>query len=525
MWAFAIWDAVKEELFLSRDRFGEKPLYYYQSGSRFAFASNLAGLRPALELCEIDPQAVASLLAYEYIPHSECIYQGVKKLSPAHSLVFSREGLRIERYWELDYRNKLDISLEQAEKLIEETLVSSVSEQLIADVPLGVFLSGGVDSGYLTALAAKIKPGVTTFTMSVPGSPDRDESASASVIAGTHSTNHVQIPLDQNCIGDLPGLLATIEPLGDSSIIPASAVSQKARSYLKVVLSGDGGDEAFDGYGMADLAHNAAEQSQSPVALLWKLAGPALVFLSRQRLTPGLRLLRIHSSGKPLLASSGMDRFIQAWEATPSQVRKALYGPRLKPLLDRQLSAFLLDELHQGKYGEWWEGLLSLGYRTRLVDDFLLKVDTATMFHSLESRSPFLDFRLVELAASLAYSVWMPDHHSKSLLKRLSAKKNPPQIVYAPKKGFSIPLEEYFLGGWGKMLIELTRDGAAAQTGLLNPTGIQRYLRAHGLRYNYRLHRQLFSILALEIWLRVFHFRSESAENLGEMLLSSIGRS
>jgi len=167
MWAFAIWDSEMQSLYLSRDRMGEKPLFYYQQGSRLAFASSLAGLRPALPQCEISPEAVASLLAYQYIPHTESIYVGVKKLHPAHFLVFNREGIQITPYWQLDYRNKLDISLPEAEESVKRILDSAIQEQLEADVTVGVFLSGGIDSGYITALAAQHKPGIVSITMTV----------------------------------------------------------------------------------------------------------------------------------------------------------------------------------------------------------------------------------------------------------------------------------------------------------------------------------------------------------------------
>jgi asparagine synthase (glutamine-hydrolysing) len=522
MWAFAIWDVAAQTLYLSRDRLGEKPLFYYQEGSSLAFASTLAGLRPALPRCVLNPEAVASLLGYEYVPHTESIYQGVHKLPPAHYLTFDRTGLRVVPYWKLDYRQKLAVSLPEAERLVEDTLESAVQEQLAADVPVGVFLSGGVDSGYVAALAARRKPGIVSITMAVPGSVDRDESANARQIARTHHTTHLEVPLDQSCIRDLPALLATSEPLGDSSIIPAAAVAGQAARSLKVVLTGDGGDEGFDGYGKPRAAVRAQFLARTRVRLIWRLLAPFMLYLSQHRLTPVVRLLRLHSSGAGLMAGSGLEAFLSAWEATAPQVRRLLYGPRLRSTLGRPSGEYLIDALHQSLHNDWWEALLSVGIKTRLVDDFLFKVDTATMFHSLEARAPLLDHRLIELSARLPLEVLMPDEHSKGLLKRLAARHNPAEVVYGPKKGFSLPVERYFLGGWGKILLELTRDGVAAQLGLLDPDGVRRYLNAHGLRASYRLDRQLFSILVLELWLRVFHVRSESAEELGDRLLRSL---
>jgi asparagine synthase (glutamine-hydrolysing) len=523
-WAFAIWDVDTQTLYLSRDRLGEKPLYYYHHESYLAFASSLAALRLVLPACEISPEAVASLLAYEYIPHTECIYTGVQKLAPAHDLVFNRAGLRTLPYWTLDYRHKLDITLPEAERQVENLLDSAVREQTEADVTVGTFLSGGVDSGYVTALAARHKPGIISLTMTVPDSGERDESKNARFMARKHGVTHVEIPLDANCIAQLPALLASGEPLGDSSIIPTAAVAQVARQHMTVVLTGDGGDEVFGGYGKVEMALQANSLRHSGAGKLLPLLAPSLDFLSQQVITPGLRLLRYWGRGSLSLAAAGLDRWIHTYEATPPAVRRLLYGPRLKPLLGRPQAAYYSDELRQNGFNEWWEGVLRIGLMTRLPDAFLYKVDTATMYHSLEARAPFLDHRLLELSAQLPIDCWHPDGHSKSLLKRLAARHNSPEVVYKLKKGFSIPVEIYFKHQWRDLFLELTQNGVAVQLGLFNPDGLRRYLFAHGLRDSYRLHRQLFSILALELWLRVFH-KGESPDELGDRLLHSAQKS
>jgi asparagine synthase (glutamine-hydrolysing) len=517
MWAFAIWDGKERTLHLSRDRMGEKPLYYWVSGTRFAFCSSIAGLTQVVPRVEVDPAAVASLLAYEYIPHEECILQGVRKLAPAHHLVFNDAGVVIERYWKLDYRTKLEISVDEAVGRVEELVDSAVGEQLRADVPVGVFLSGGVDSGYVAALASRHQSGITAITMTVPGSDDRDESANARAIAALHSISGVEVPLDENCIRDLPMLLATIEPFGDSSIIPAAAVARAASRQLKVVLTGDGGDEGFGGYGLPQIARQAAGNGTR--GRLAAFIAPALRALSRQWITPGLRLLRLHSSRSALLAGGGIEAFLQAREATPVQVRNLLYGPALEGLLHRPLAEHLLAVLKSSLAADPWDALLSIGIECKLADDFLYKVDSATMFHSLEARCPLLDHRLHEFLAQLPFHILMPDTEYKSLLKRAAVRHNPKEVVHSRKKGFSIPVERYFLGGWGRLLLNLTRDGAAAQRGLIKPEGVRQYLSMHGLRANYRLDRQLFSLLALELWLRVFLEKRESPESLGECLL------
>ena len=522
MWAFAIWDATASTLLLSRDRFGEKPLFYYQAGSRLAFASTLAGLVPALPNRDINPDAVASLLSYEYIPTNECIYKGVKKLPPACNLTFNEDGLKVEYYWNLDYRNKLDITLGEAVDRVDYLIDSAVQEQLVADVPLGVFLSGGVDSGYISALAAKHKPGITAITMTVPGSKERDESRNARQIVNRHAINGIEVPLGENCIKNLPLLLTTMEPFGDSSIIPVSAVSSEAVKYLKVVLTGDGGDEGFGGYGLPQLAFQGEKLKYGSKLRLLKTISPLLKILSRQRLTPLIRLFRLHSWGANLAAGAGIIPFLQARDAMPSQVSKMVFGSKLHHLRKRPLGKHLVEFLDESLYNDWWEAIFSIGIKGRFVDDFLYKVDSASMYHSLETRAPFLDYRLVEFAAQLPREILIPDGEYKNLLKSAAVRYNPKNVVYGRKKGFSIPVEQYFLGGWGKLLLEMTRDGVAAQMGLLNPAGIKNYLKKHGLRATYRLDRQLFTILALELWLRVFHEHSANPVDLGTEMLSCI---
>jgi asparagine synthase (glutamine-hydrolysing) len=520
MWSFVIWDSKEQILFSSRDRLGQKPFYYSIAGERFSFASTLSGLSPSIKDNSISHEAVASLLSYEYIPHTECIYEGVKKLPPAHNLLLTRDNLYISEYWNLDYREKLDISLEEAMDLVEETIDSAVQEQLVADVPLGVFLSGGVDSGYIAALAAKHKPGITTITMGVPESMERDESKAAKRIAEKHGTNHIEVPLDDSCIRNLPRILSSIEPLGDSSLIPVSAVSEKASKYLSVVLTGDGGDEGFGGYGRPQLSYRADIIKNNKLICLWKLLGPAMALLSRQRLTPFIRLFRLYSSGSRMLAGAGLKNYLETWDATPYQVKKLIYGDEMVNMLDRQPGKFIIDMHDKCLANNGWDSAFGLQIKTRLTNDFLFKVDSGTMHHSIESRAPFLDYRLLEIAAKLPYDILFPDDQSKSLLKKTAVKHNPFDVVYGKKKGFSIPVEKYFLGDWGNLMKNLIFDGVASQMGILNPNGVLKYLNKHGLRQNYRLDRQLYSILVLEIWLRTFHEKVNTPDELGQKLIS-----
>jgi len=518
MWSFVIWDNEKNILFGSRDRVGEKPFYYKKKGPHFSFASTLSGLKPSLDEYKISKSAVASLFSYEYIPHTECIYEGVQKLAPGHNFIFDVNGLNIQKYWELDYKSKIKISLNDSIDLVENTIENAVREQLIADVPVGIFLSGGVDSGLITALSTKYKPGLKTISLTVPGSEARDESKNAFLIAKKHKSEHIKVPIDQGCIKALPSILKDIEPLGDSSIIPVSFVSNHAAKHLKVVLTGDGGDEGFGGYGKALLGKRSEIFQKNSSFHFWRTFRLLFNFISRQRIMPIVRLLRLHSTGSKLLAVSGYEKYLETWDATPLPVRKLIYGESMKNMLKREQGEFIKKMYDDCSSKNIWDALLGVQVKTRLPNDFLFKVDSGTMFNSIEARSPLLDHRLLEITAKLPWKSLFSDEHDKSLLKLVASKYNPKKIVYGQKKGFSLPVESYFKKGWGKLLNILIEDGISADFGLINPNGVKKYLKKHGLRENYRLDRQLYSILTLEIWLRVAHEKTDDPNELGEKL-------
>ena len=520
MWAFAIWDKKKSKLFISRDRFGEKPFYYYQYGSRFIFASSLNGLVPALGSKKISSKAVSSLFSYEYIPNDECIYRGVKKIPPASNIIFNQNGLTIDKYWDVNYKSKLNIKSEEATDHINKLLGEIVNEQLVSDVPTGVFLSGGVDSGCISALASKIKPGIKAITMTVPQSKRRDESLNARRIVSEHNIEGIEVPLNDNCIKQLPQLLSSMEPFGDSSLIPVAAVSEAASNYLKVVLTGDGGDEIFGGYGLPLMASRGQKLSSHGLyGPILRLISPIFKYLSKKRLNPVLRKLRLHASSHGLAAAAGINSFMQARDAMPPDVSKLIFGSKLSNFHNRILGEHLIDNLDSENYNNWWEAMFSLGIKTRLVDDFLYKVDSASMHHSLETRAPFLDHRLIDFTSQLPREVIIPDTSYKILLKKIAAKHNPSEVVHSLKKGFSIPVEKYFLNGWRTLLYKLIKDGVSSQMGYVNPDGVRKYINKHGLRANNRLDRQLYTILIFEIWLRVFHEKSVDAKEFGNELL------
>ena len=520
-WALAVFDQSTNKLLLSRDRFGERPLYYFRSGSRLAFASTLAGIRPAISNEKISFDCISSFLSYAHIPTRECIYEGVKKIPPGHNILFDKDGISELCYWKLDYSQpKINITFAEALEETKTLIDSSIREQILSDVPVGTQMSGGVDSGYIAAIVSKHKPEITAFTMTNPGFPEKDESNNARKIASRHNINHVEIPMDINCIAELPNILSKIEPSGDSSIIPSSFVAKEASKYVKVLLFGEGADTVFGERTLYDL--HSCEGKYINKLTLNKIMLPALKFISRQRLTPFLRLFRMHCSGNRLASGGGLVPYLQSKDAIPRQVKKLIFGPTMNHLIDRPLASHLIKSVESGTYNNWWEAMLIGTVDGYFANDILHKVDSAAMHNSIEPRGIFLDHRLLEFATRVPIDILMEKGNYKRLIKSAAEEVNPFETIHAPKKGFAIPVNKYFLSGWDVILKDLLLNGVAEGLGILSYAGVVKYISKHGLRENYRLDQQLYSILVLEIWLRVFHEKTDDPFELGEKLVKSI---
>ncbi len=505
MWAFAIWDNTKNELFISRDRFGEKPFFYYFEEGVFSFASNLAGLKKLVPSLTLNPKGISELFSYQYISQNESIYKGVKKLKPAECAIITNTSFNISIYWELNYSQKIDISNLEAQRQAESILESSVEEKLISDVPLGLFLSGGNDSGLVAALAAKFIKNINSITLATPEFPELDESHYAKIIAEKHGINYHQIDLNSDCINLLPNLLRMVEPFADSSIIPTAAVSEKARQYLTVVLTGDGGDEIFGGYGIPTMLKNLKPGNLS--------LAPILKNLTNRRFYPGNRYLPKLATVKRMIQHGGILNYCNALDYAPHGIRSIIFQPKFISELEIE-QAFFHKEILKSYKGEIsdHDAMLYLGVKGYLPDDFLMKVDTGTMSASIESRAPFLDHRLIEFTSSLEPAILMPGGVEKGLLKKICEKHIPKDIVYKKKTGFRIPVREHFVDGWADLLKKFLKEGLSSDLGIINVDGCLRLINWYLKVRPSQMEKLLFSMLVLEIWLRVFH--EDQKENI-----------
>jgi len=498
MFAFAIYDAEEHQLFLARDRAGEKPLFYLEDKKFFCFASELKSIM-SLPACErrIDPQALLSFLSFGYVAGPRCILQKCRKLPPAAAMVvdLNTGKTRGWTYWQIPEQQHVpEIGMAELTDELEELLSSSVRQQLVADVPVGILLSGGVDSSLVTAIAARVSSSpVRTYTIRFPGAKIYDEGPHASKVARHFGTEHTELHVEPTSVE----LLATLarqfdEPMCDSSMVPTYLVSKTTRQHCTVALGGDGGDELFGGYVTYQLAlGQALARNLLPQTVRKLVAWPA------QRWMPlGFRG-RNYLIG---LAGSPVEALLKnRMLFDPYQLRR-LYKPL--ECLEAQNAALIQEFVEIGaKFRRGLPGMaMALDFQTYLPEDILVKVDRASMLTSLEVRAPLLDYRIIEFAFSR-----IPDrmrttlHQRKIILRQLAARLLPPEFDLQRKQGFSIPARSWFKGEWGEYCTEVLHNLDQAVWDLPEIQGLIK-----GQHQGLVNIERIFALVLLELWRREY---------------------
>jgi asparagine synthase (glutamine-hydrolysing) len=495
MFAFALWDGDEQKLLLARDRFGKKPLYYRVAGGNIVFASTLTALleHPTVPRA-IDDAALAEYLGLEYVVAPRTILAGVRKLQAGHVLVATARGVETTRYWQLHVAGTRHVSEEDAVAELDDRLAQSVKRRLVADVPLGVFLSGGIDSSLVTAFAARERAQIRTFSVRFT---DRsfDESAHAREVAQHLGTSHHEEVLD---IAEAAKIVSTLgdvldEPIGDASIVPTTMLSRFVRRHVTVALGGDGGDELFAGY-PTYLAHRFARFARP----LRRLRG--LV----DRLPVSLDNFSFDFKLKKLLLGldAPLDERNYVWlGATPKPVVDALLGG------DHDIYAAARARYREGE-GSHLERVMYQDVGLYMCHSVLAKVDRASMHSSLEVRAPLLDTAFAEYAASLplSYKLGGPLRRtSKYILKKLAYRYLPARIVERPKKGFGMPTARWLREDLKTLAHDVLLDprGLAASGRLRRPI-VERMLREHAEgKVDHR--QRLWTLLVLELWRERHH--------------------
>jgi len=483
MFAFAIWDARERVLFLARDRAGEKPLYYASSGGRFAFASELSALTllPWVDLTP-DRVALAQYLQYGYVPSPRTAYAGARKLPPAHYLLWQGGSAVVGRYWDpLEHAlaPRLAVSEGEAVEQLEELLTRAVRQQSIADVPLGAFLSGGVDSSTVVALMAKAGGEVRTFTVGFEES-GFDESEQARAVAEHLGARHVTERLSLHGALALATELAASfgEPFGDPSALPTRLVAGVARRHVTVSLSGDGGDELFGGYAL----YERLARLERTVALARPFGSTVLPALTLLPGRPGRQARRLLSYARDGVGVGYRHYF------TPDEVRRMTGVGETE-----ETAAELTSRAAAGATPPLrWRVTDLCAY---LPEDVLTKVDRAAMAVSLETRAPFLDHRVIEWALRLPD----PLASGKRVLKALLYRLVPRELVDRPKQGFDVPVAAWLRGELKQAVLDELTPAGLASVGIGDPGPVRAMLREH-LAGRADFGRWLWLVYALKVW-------------------------
>jgi len=508
MFAFALWDAPRRRLMLARDRLGIKPLYYFADGQHVAFASELKALLadPALPH-DFDDRAWADFLHLMSISSPQAIFRGVRKVQPGHYVIVENGRVSEHRYWDVPMETeRQQISLDGTAAEFDTRFQETVSAHMLSDVPVGAFLSGGIDSSAVVAMMAKSSPKkIDTFAITFPGQEEFDEGKYARMVADHIGVEHHEYALTPELMDDLPKIAwHADEPFAISSSIGLYALSRIASQHAKVVLTGDGGDEVFGGY-------------------VWRHAvTPQVEARSPLRREAERRLFRI--------LARAMTR-VPELRNLPEPVRRKLSPRMLERIFgksyvrscsvyqDEDLERLLTPERARAVRTAWDNNILEQSYsrypqasevarrlytdiKTTLVGEMLTKVDRMTMAFGLEARVPFLDHRLVEWAFSLPDDVKVVPGEGKRLIRRSLKTKIPEEVLTRPKHGFNLPMREWLRGRPREMAAELLRAPQVESRGIFRPEEVQRILREHDEGVDRS--NQIFVLLLTELWFREY---------------------
>lgn len=513
MFAFAIWDSRRQQLFIARDRLGKKPLIYRVESGRLWFASELKGLLQIPNSPRtVSARAIDDFLNYQYVPHPDMILEGYQKLPPAHRLVFRQGQLEVGRYWSPPYAEDVATSqgipqkistYEEGKKLLKETLTEAVRLRMRSDVPLGAFLSGGVDSTVICGLMQKLsnRP-VKTFSIGFPVK-SFDEREYARLAAKHLGTEHFEQVVEPSALQILPKLIWHYdEPFADSSAIPCMYLSEMTRRHVTVALSGDGGDELFAGYRRYQAVRISGWLDHLP-GFVRKALGSRVI---QSIPTPVAQYSKLRRLKKlcSALGESPERRYLK-WVSILDQERRAdLYHPEFAARLQGIDAAdFLLDAYRECPDRDFITRTTCVDVLTYLPCDILTKVDIASMAYSLESRNPFLDHHVVELAARMPIEWKLSGNISKKILVETFAEYLPPEIQNRSKMGFGVPLDHWFRNELREMVHDLLLDRKTLERGYFRPDEVRRLVAEHEGRIWDHSHR-IWSLLVLELWHRTF---------------------
>ena len=513
MFAIAIWDRETRKLFLARDRLGKKPLYYYQEGDRFAFGSEIKALMQApFVKTEVRYDAIRDYFAYQYVPDPKTIYRNIHKLPPGHWLVTDGRQADIRQYWDVSFASAGSQSLEELEQGLYELIDDAVRLRMVSDVPLGAFLSGGVDSSAVVGLmAGHASHPVTTCSIGFD-SKRFDEVDWARKVAGLFHTDHHEFTVRENVAGNLTQIARYFdEPFADPSFVPTYFVSQLARQKVTVALAGDGGDENFAGYSKyrTDQIENNLRR-RLPSGLRRTLF-PQLAQVA------GLFSMTSARKARSLLSTLAMEPD-DAFFVTNCFFRQSVWDEVVASDLKRETAGYDPAELTRHHYrnadtDDHLSKILYTDIKTYLPGDILVKVDRMSMANSLETRAPLLDYRVVEYAAGIPSALKLKGSEKKFILKDTFSRLLPDDVLYRKKMGFSVPLAQWLGNELRATADAVFNDAESGLAECFDMSAVRRLWQKH-LSGDHQYTQELWSMLALELWWQAYGPDSSGGKGL-----------
>jgi asparagine synthase (glutamine-hydrolysing) len=518
MFAFALWDERQQRLFMARDPLGQKPLYYYQGPGKFVFGSEIkALLADAGVMPRLNARAMHNVISLRYIPGDDTMFEGINKLPAGHYLTLQNERLNVVRYWDLSYTPKIQGSEDEIVEQLHKLLQDTISCHMLSDVPLGAFLSGGLDSSLVTALMSTLSPRpIATFSIGVR-EQDFNELPFARMVAERYKTEHHEHIVEPNVVVTLPEMIHFMEEPVDPFAFGVYSVAKLASQYVKVVLGGDGGDEIFAGYDRY-LGNQLVDlYCMVPAPLRHRVIKPLIDHLpdnysynNRVQKLRWMAAMSDSSAGERYALSASFLRFSHAHKQT-------LYTEQLwRKLGGYQSTVNLVEFFDAGNATHPIDKMLYTDVKTRLADHLLMITDRMTMAHSLEGRSPYVDQRVVEFVAAIPTELKLRGRKLKYIQRCIAQNYLPEPLMRRRKQGFGFPLAYWFRNELHDVTADIFRHSELAEAGLFRTGAMLDLLEEHAsgqVDHNYRL----WLLLNLELWHRQF-ISGQSVEEVREFV-------
>jgi asparagine synthase (glutamine-hydrolysing) len=521
MFAFALWDATAQKLVLARDRIGQKPLFYMQDGNDFLFASEAKAILAAMQRPrEIDDEALHHYLSLRFIPPPHTMFRDIRKLPPAHILVYQGGRITVSRYWSLSFRQKLELPEEELMEELRGELTRAVTSHLVGDVPLGAFLSGGMDSSMIVAMmAGEVGRSFKTFAIGVQ-EQDFDELPYARLVADRYQTKHVEERVQAKLIHSLPKMIWHLDEPSDPIAACQYYAAELASRHVKVVLGGDGGDELFAGFDRYLGVGRVNSYARIPSLIRRKVLGPAAARMpdsfTYKSLTQKFRWVH-QLSQLPTMA----ERYAEAtcFFRFNHRDKQMLYGDDLwARVRDTNSADVIVRAFEDAEAIDPLDRMIGADFVTRLPEHSLMLTDRMTMAHGLEARSPYLDHELVEFMAGVPSHLKIRHGRLKHVLRKVAEDYLPEQIVRRGKQGFMLPIAYWFRSELLPLVEGMLLDSHFVKTGLFRHDSVSRLIAEHrsGRLDN---HVRLWMLLTLEVWHQIY-IEQRSLESVNRGILS-----